>query len=720
MGGNGLAKLIRINEKKCVNCHACISACPVKYCNDGSGGNHVTINPNLCIGCGNCIKKCTHGAREIVDDSEVFFKNLGKVPMIAIVAPSVAANFPNRYLNLNGWLKSVGVDACFDVSFGAELTVKSYNEYLKEKKPSLLIAQPCPSIVTYIELYQPELIPWLAPIGSPMAHTIQMIHDFYPKYRNYKCVAISPCIAKKREFEDLGLDIYNVTFINLENYLRKNRIQLNQFKEENFVNPSPERGVMFSAPGGLMWTMERDNPDAIHVTRKIEGIPKIYDYLTNLPNSIHNGIAPQIIDCLNCEMGCNGGTGTNLCKKNFDEMEYVVKQRRLKMQQVYKQKGFGNESIGKKKLAHTINSLWKKGSYNRTYKDRSDNNTIKIPSKQEFKKIYHDLKKYSEKDLYNCGSCGYGMCEKMAIAIFNKLNQPENCLHRKYIDLNEHANVISNAISSLTDMVQTISSGTNQISQKSSMVSTSSQKVNDNMKTVSTSVSNARATMESIYSEIGKLDNTIQEIASNATNAGSITTEAIKNVTKIESNVDLLGAASESIASIIDIIVKISDQIKLLALNATIEAARAGDAGKGFAVVANEVKELARQTHLATADIKNKIQNISQTTGMAIDGIKNIGTDINNICSFVDTITTTVKAQSVTSKGITGNISKTTQDMNNAVHNASEAVNGVEHIVKNICDVDTALLDFSTLVEKLKENTLKLQMITNSESDSIT
>jgi len=31
----------------------------------------------------------------------------------------------------NGWLKSIGVEAVFDVGFGAELTTKSYVEYLQ-------------------------------------------------------------------------------------------------------------------------------------------------------------------------------------------------------------------------------------------------------------------------------------------------------------------------------------------------------------------------------------------------------------------------------------------------------------------------------------------------------------------------------------------------------------------------------------------------------------
>ena len=61
-------------------------------------------------------------------------------------------------------------------------------------------------------------------------------------------------------------------------------------------------------------------------------------------------------------------------------------------------------------------------------------------------------------------------------------------------------------------------------------------------------------------------------------------------------------------------ITEISEQTNLLALNATIEAVRAGEAGKGFAVVANEIKDLAKQTPEATADIKAKISKIQAAT----------------------------------------------------------------------------------------------------------
>lgn len=41
-----ISPVIKVDESKCVNCHACIAVCPVKNCIDGSG-SVVTINPEL-------------------------------------------------------------------------------------------------------------------------------------------------------------------------------------------------------------------------------------------------------------------------------------------------------------------------------------------------------------------------------------------------------------------------------------------------------------------------------------------------------------------------------------------------------------------------------------------------------------------------------------------------------------------------------------------------
>ena len=98
------------------------------------------------------------------------------------------------------YTKLYDVEAFFDVSFGAELTVKSYINYIKKNNPATVIAQPCPAIVNYIQIYRPELIEYLSPCDSPMLHTVKMIHKYYPQYAQHKVIAVSPCYAKKREF----------------------------------------------------------------------------------------------------------------------------------------------------------------------------------------------------------------------------------------------------------------------------------------------------------------------------------------------------------------------------------------------------------------------------------------------------------------------------------------------------------------------------------------
>ncbi len=73
-----LSPVIQGDENNCVNCHQCISVCPVKYCINGSRET-VKINHELCIGCGSCIDACTHDAGQCQDDFAAF---LADSPML--------------------------------------------------------------------------------------------------------------------------------------------------------------------------------------------------------------------------------------------------------------------------------------------------------------------------------------------------------------------------------------------------------------------------------------------------------------------------------------------------------------------------------------------------------------------------------------------------------------------------------------------------------------
>ncbi len=749
-----LSEVISIDAEKCVNCHQCIAVCPVKFCNDGSG-DHVSLNSDLCIGCGECVKACTHKARVLHDDFDLFIKDVyTSRNIVAVIAPAVAAQFEDSYLNLNGWLKSIGVKAVFDVSFGAELTVKSYLEHITSNKPKAVIAQPCPAIVTYIEMYKPELLKYLAPADSPMMHTMKMVNEFYPEYSNSKFVIISPCIAKKREFEEVGIGDYNVTMTKIKEYLSEKNIRLSSYPKVDYDNPPAERAVLFSTPGGLMRTAEREVKDIQRITRKIEGPELIYHYLDDLEKNIIKGKAPLLIDCLNCEAGCNGGTGTS-GNKTVDEMEYAVEQRSREMQEKYK--GNFNRKPSKRKIKKAVDKYWKPNLYNRKYKNLSSNieSRIKTPSKKDLDEIYSGMMKTCREDFRNCAACGYDCCEKMAVAVFNGLNKVENChvyLEKNdadiavnlpavkrfaegdltiefkengrgesallFVELNksiarirnmmlEVGNLIQLTTNSSTDIctrTDEIADGINDQSHKTNEASTAVQELNEVLNQTSSN-----------STEAAKLAESSLELAGEGGKVVKSTVESMKEISEVITNssetVNELGTRSSEIGDIITVIDDIAEQTNLLALNAAIEAARAGDAGRGFAVVADEVGKLADKTTKATKEIAEmvlKIQEVSQQTAGGIEkGVNLVKLGINSAENSGETLEKIIEGMKKTLK-ISNRVAEANEEESIAVEQINSSITEINSVgintVDKIVNVKNYARELKSLTDELEKS----------------
>jgi iron only hydrogenase large subunit-like protein len=602
-------------------------------CNNGSG-NIVDHHSDLCIGCGECISACTHHARIGLDDFDSFMGDIRKgVNIIAIVAPAVAASFEGKYLNVNGFLKSLGVKGIFDVSFGAELTVKSYLDYMKKKRPRTVIAQPCPALVAFIEMYRPELIPYLAPADSPMMHTMKMIRRYYPKYKDCKIAAISPCYAKRREFDACGLGDYNVTFNSIQQYLDGTGDSVSHYPEQDYDNPPAERAVLFSSPGGLMRTVGRYDSDVNTHTRKIEGSPEVYHYFAHLSASINKGNAPvyALIDCLNCHMGCNGGAGTGNRGKHLDDVEYLVERRAQEVKEKYRPRGLA-KILHKNKIEKFLDAHWEEGLYTRSYSDRSAifKKRVISPSQTDIDAVFVQMHKTHSQDIRNCGACGYRSCEQMAVAIINGLNKKENCQYYVEFEKNLHnEQKMKDMVNSVLDRVlEEMGKSIEGVSNLSEEISSAAEYVLSSSSVIEEMVKNIRS-----------IDTTLDHNAATVLKLNESSTEGKKRIAKIG---ELIGDVSSQANSLIQsclVIGDIADQTSILGMNAAIEAAHAGEAiGKGFAVVASEIRKLADNSGRQAKEISGSLENIKALIDDSRESSSNAQEQFDSIVSLIDAV----------------------------------------------------------------------------------
>ncbi len=628
--------MILYNSEKCVGCNACIRACPVHEANrhhlkdDGSVG--IEIDDDKCIKCGACIKACGHGARDFSDDTERFLADVKNGADVAlIVAPAVKIAFDGYWRDVLDWLKRYGVKFIYDVSFGADICTWAHLTYVKKNPDKKLISQPCAAIVNYVEKHANQLIPSLSPVHSPMLCTAVYINKILKK--NLKIAALSPCIAKKDEFDETGLVQYNVTFKKLKDYFERNKITFTKhtgpgYSKFEFDAIQGTVGSIYPRPGGLKDNLKLHAP-YLNVINA-EGTGSIYRELDTYA-TIRGDFRPQVFDVLSCDHGCNSGPAVGQ-EYNVFQMEDTMYDVELFVRRRHKIKS----------LFTKFNLTLKVEDFCRGYrKSTQEKATI---NNRELNIIFTKMGKNTHQEQhYNCGACGYKTCTEMAAAISLGINVPESCSQYSAYVAAQRAKKIQDMVDAFNEIAAELTNITAEMN--SDIESAGNQ---------ATAIDNSGAVCVDDMQDINQRLRNLETLSQDISNAIVLINNSVDNYNIMTSNVN-----------------SIARQINILSLNASVEAARAGEAGRGFSVVAEEVRSLASNSQKSVAD--------------ADDCNVQINSAIDNVKSIVDSINTAVDTLDQSMKKMDTNINGTIEN-GRAIHNYMSKVTALSEQVTTLIE----------------------------------
>ena len=228
------------------------------------------------------------------------------------------------------------------------------------------------------------------------------------------------------------------------------------------------------------------------------------------------------------------------------------------------------------------------------------------------------------------------------------------------------------------DLEQTAS----ETAEESAIASDSSLNVSDNVDAVANGLDEMREAINSIAMSVNEMVRVVGVAVQQAAATGQ-TVEALED-------------SSKDIDSVLKIISVIAAQTNLLALNATVEAARAGEAGRGFAVVATEVKDLAKETALATDKILNQVNAIKTSSRAAIEAMDNIRKVIEQVDGYQTTIAGAIEEQTAT-----------TSEMTRAVHETANQSNSITMSMQNVAESATQNNEYCSRLARSSENLTK-------------
>ena len=400
--------IIDFKATKCKHCYKCVRYCDVKAIMIKD--ERAEIMPDKCILCGHCLQICPQEAKTLNSDLQLVQSMIRRGEKVIVsIAPSYMGLMTYKTIGqVKNALKRLGFYDVRETSEGAAVVTAEYARLLEEGTMENMITTCCPSVNSLIEIYYPQLVPYMAPVVSPMIAHGMMIKKQHP---DGKVVFLGPCIAKKQESEDsrhAGVIDAVLNFTDINQWLSEAGIVVSECEDEPFVQIDPKVNRIYPVTNGVVNSV-------LSTEKGADRYRKFYVHgLSNCIDLCRSMIRGEIKGCFIEMNSCSGG-----CIKGPTVNDETISRFKVKLDM---EETISREPADSGEIEQVLESL----SFVKNFEDRSVNDPM--PTEEQIREILRMTGKTKPEDELNCGACGYPTCREKAIAVFQKKAELNMCI----------------------------------------------------------------------------------------------------------------------------------------------------------------------------------------------------------------------------------------------------------------------------------------------------
>ena len=415
--------IIDFKATKCKHCYKCVRYCEVKAIQVKD--ERAVIMPDKCVLCGHCLRICPQSAKTLNSDLN---KVKGYIAAGERVVVSIAPSFMGllKYKTIGqvrAALMRLGFEDVRETSEGAAFVTAEYAKLLAEHQMENIITTCCPSVNDLIEIYYPQLVPYLAPVVSPMiAHGLLLKEELGSQV---KVVFLGPCIAKKKEAQDPRHESCidaDLNFNDINQWLEEEEIEISDCEDKPFTCFDPKVNRLYPVTNGVVNSVLATEEQADNYRKfYVHGMQNCIDLCKSMARGEIKGC---FIEMNMCSGGCIKGPTVN------DE---TISRFKVKLDM--------EETIAREPVeARAMEPVWEKVSFAKRFEDHSPRDPQ--PSEEEIRAILRMTNKMRPEDELNCGACGYPTCREKAIAVYQHKAEVSMCIPFMHEKAESMANLV--------------------------------------------------------------------------------------------------------------------------------------------------------------------------------------------------------------------------------------------------------------------------------------